>query len=156
MSIDMAKYADRSNIEVLPAGNYKVELTKWEKCVARTGMEQIRFYATVKDGEHTDKPLVDHIALSDAAHWRVAWFIKEALGWDKEDMKGVGKMEIGSEKFNRCFDLAKNRTMFWVVSIDATYNNNKVVEYINDPDAGKVEVDDLEDVPEWVKNKQSK
>jgi hypothetical protein len=153
-AIDMAKYADRGNIEVLPAGTYKVALNKYEKCVARTGMEQIRYYATVAEGDHMDAPLIDHIALSDAAHWRIAWFIKEALGWEKEDMQNAGKMEIGSERFNRCLDLAKGRTMFWVVSVDPTYNNNKVMEYINDPDAGKVEVDQLEDVPDWVKNKQ--
>jgi hypothetical protein len=152
-AIDMAKYADRSNIEVLPAGSYKVRLDKWEKCVARTGMEQIRYYATVVDGEHEDKPLIDHLALSDAAHWRVAWFIKESLGWTKEDMQAIGKMEIGSERFNRCLDMAKGRTMFWVIQIDPTYNNNKVTEYIDDPDAGRFDVEELEDVPDWVKNK---
>lgn len=153
--IDFGKYADNNTIETLPAGTYKVHMTKWEKCIAKTGMEQIRVYASIVGaGELEGKPITDHIALSDKAHWRVAWFIKEALGWEKEDMQAAGKIAVGSEKFNRCFDLAKDRTMYWTIIIDPTYNNNKVTEYIPDADIEKVDVDELEDVPTWVRNKE--
>lgn len=151
--LDFTKYS-QNNIETLPAGTYKVTINKWEKCVARTGMEQMRVYATVVNGEYEGKPLTDHMALSEKATWRVMWFINEALCWEKEDRDQVGKLAIGSEKFNRCFDLAKGRTMFWTITIDPTYNNNKVVEYIPDEEMDKVDVDELEDIPEFLKNKK--
>jgi hypothetical protein len=152
-TLDFTKYSQGNNFEVLPAATYKVEIGKWEKCVARTGMEQIRVYATVVGGEHDGKPLADHMALSEKATWRVMWFINEALGWEKEDREQVGKIAIGSEKFNRCFDLAKGRTMFWTIIIDPSYNNNKVIEYIPCEEEEKVLPDDLEDVPDFIKNK---
>jgi len=155
-TIDMGKFAEPRNIETLPEGTYKVMLIKWEKAIARTGTEQIRYYATVVEGEQEGKSLIDHIALSEKAFWRVAWFIKEALGWEKEDMQAVGNIDVGSEKFNRCFDLAKQRCMWWVVTVDKTYNNNKVVEYLPDAEVDKVNVDDIEDVPTWVKSKGDK
>jgi hypothetical protein len=93
------------------------------------------------------------MALSDKATWRVMWFINEVLGWEKEDREAVGRIAIGSERFNRCFDLAKNRTMFWTITIDPAYNNNKVVEYMPCEEEEKVSPDDLEDVPDFVRNK---
>lgn len=150
--LDFTKYS-QSNIETLPAGTYKVQINKWEKCVARTGTEQIRVYATVVEGDHEGKPLADHLAMSEKAGWRVMWFINEALGWEDEDRKAVGRIAIGSEKFNRCFDLAKGRTMFWTVAVDPTYKNNKVVEYIPCPEEEKVLPDDLEDIPDFIKHK---
>ena len=165
-TLDMAKYADRDfsnkTFEVLPAGTYKVMIDKYEKCVAKTGMEQMRVYATVVDtggadtagDSHSGKPLADHIALSSKAEWRVVWFIKEALNWHKEDLKAVGKMAIGSERFNRCFDMARGRTMYWVIEVDPAYGNNKVKEYIADEEQDPVAVDELDgDIPDFIKNK---
>jgi hypothetical protein len=153
MDVDFAQYADSQNIEVLPAQTYKVTLNKWEKCVAKTGTEQIRFYASVTEGEHIGKPLIDHMALTDAAGWRLAWFVKEAMTWDKDAMKAVGKIRVGSAKFNRILDLAKGRQMYWTITIDPTYNNNKVVEYIPDETETPVDLSELEDVPEFLKDK---
>lgn len=160
-TLDMAKYADRDfsnkTIEVLPAGTYHVTIDKYEKCVAKTGMEQMRVYATVtQEGSDCDgKTLADHLALSKAAEWRVVWFLKEAFNWHKEDLKAAGKFTIGSERFNRCFDLAKGRSMFWVVEIDSQYNNNKVKEYIGDETQEPVIVEELDgDIPDFIKNKE--
>lgn len=163
--IDMAKYADRDfsskTFEVLPAGVYKVQIEKYEKCVAKTGMEQMRVYATVLPGtgssanEHEGKPLADHIALSNAAEWRVVWFLKEALGWHKEDLKEAGKIAMGSERFNRMFDLTKGRTMYWVVEIDPKYNNNKVKEYVMDEELEPVSIDELDgELPDFLTKKE--
>ena len=162
-TLDMGKYADRDfsskTVEVLPAGTYKVSIDKYEKCVAKTGMEQMRVFATVVQGgsgdEQVDKQLCDHIALSKAAEWRVVWFLKEALNWHKEDLKAVGKIAIGSERFNRMFDLAKGRTMFWTIEVDPAYGNNKVKEYIADPEQTPVVVDELDgELPDFLKNKE--
>ena len=158
-TLDMGKYADRDfsnkTIEVLPAGTYKVSIDKYEKCVAKTGMEQMRVYATVIDGEQDGKNLCDHIALSDAAEWRVVWFLKEILNWHKEDLKAVGKIARGSERFNRMFDLAKGRTMFWTIEVDPVYKNNKVNEYIADEEQDKVEVDELDgEIPDFLRGKE--
>ena len=160
-TLDMGKYADRDfsskTFEVLPAGTYKVSIDKYEKCVAKTGMEQMRVYATVCNdvNDCNGKPLCDHIAMSDAAEWRVVWFLKEALNWHKEDLKAVGKIARGSERFNRMFDLAKGRTMFWTVEVDSAYGNNKVKEYIADEEQDPVSVDELDgDMPDFLKNKE--
>ena len=156
-TIDFGQFAEGKKIEVIPEGVYKVILNKFEKCVAKTGTEQIRYYATIAEGEHEGKPLIDHIALSEAAFWRVAWFIKEALNWTKDDMKSVGKVELGSERFNKCFELARGRAMWWTVSIDPTYNNNKVTEYMPDAESDRVPPEELDgDVPSWVKEKGDK
>ena len=159
-TLDMGKYADRDfsnkTVEVLPAGTYKVSIDKYEKCVAKTGMEQMRVYATVCDeSEQTGKSLCDHLALSSKAEWRVVWFLKEALNWHKDDLKAVGKIAFGSERFNRMFDLAKGRTMFWTIEVDANYGNNKVKEYIADDTQDAVSVDELDgDIPDFLKNKE--
>jgi hypothetical protein len=151
--LDFTKYSQGGAIEVLPDDTYHVRIDRWEKCVAKTGQEQIRIYAKVTEGEHEGKPLIDHIALSEAAAWRAMWFINEVLVWDKEERTAVGKISIGSEKFNRCFDLAKGRSMFWAIETDPKYKNNKVKEYIKDEAMETIDPSCLEDVPEWVKNK---
>lgn len=153
MDIDFAKHADRASIPVQEPGTYKVKLDKWEKCIARTGTEQIRWYATIAEGEHQGDPLIDHLAMSEAAGWRIAWFTKEALGFDKEAMKAIGKLSIGGAKFNKLMDLAKGRTMFWSVTVDSQYGNNKVTEYIDDADQVPVDPEDAEDVPAFLKEK---
>jgi hypothetical protein len=160
-TLDMGKYADRDfssmTFEVIPEGTYKVVINKYEKCVAKTGMEQMRIYATItqENSEHDGKPLADHIALSDAAEWRMVWFLKEALGWHKEDLKAVGKIARGSERFNRMFDLAKGRTMFWTITVDPAYGNNKVKEYIADEDNESIDVDELDgDIPDFLRKKE--
>ena len=159
-TLDMGKYADRDfsnkTFEMLPAGTYRVTIDKYEKCVAKTGMEQMRVYATVQgEGEESGKPLADHIALSSKAEWRVVWFLKEVLNWHKEDLKAVGKIAIGSERFNRMFDLAKGRTMYWVVEVDPAYGNNKVKEYLPDAEQEPVLVDELDgDIPDFLKSKE--
>ena len=158
-ALDMSKYADRDfsnrTIEVLPAGTYQVTIDKYEKCVAKTGTEQMRIYATVTTGEHEGKSLIDHVALSKAAEWRVVWFLKEALNWHKEDLKAVGKIAIGSERFNRMFDLTKDRTMYWVITVDPSYGNNKVKEYIMDETNEPVPIEELDgELPDFLKNKE--
>lgn len=160
-TLDMSKYADRDfknmKVEVLPAGTYKVTIDKYEKCVAKTGMEQMRVYATVCNevNDAMGKTLIDHIALSKAAEWRMVWFLKEALNWHKEDLKEAGKIAVGSERFNRMFDFAKGRTMYWTIEVDSSYGNNKVTEYIPDEDQEPVSVDELDgDLPDFLKGQE--
>jgi hypothetical protein len=158
MEVDFGKYANSQNIEVLPAQTYKVTLNKWEKCIAKTSTEQIRWYATVDTpDEHKDKPLIDHLALTEAAGWRIAWFVADALNWDADTMKQVGRIAVGSAKFNRLMDLAKGRSMYWTISIDPTYNNNKVAEYVKDDTSDPVDLDELDDIPDFLRdNKEPK
>lgn len=154
---DFGKYANRDfkKAEVLPAGTYEVEILKWEKCVAKTGMEQIRIYATVvSPDDYAGKSLIDHIAMSSNAEWRIVWFISDALGWEPEDRKAVGKIAINSERMARCFDLAKGRTMIWDIIVDGKFGNNKVTGYTTGPDE-KVDVSELDgEVPDFLKHKE--
>jgi hypothetical protein len=43
--------------------------------------------------------------------------------------------------------------MWWGVIIDPQYGNNKVNEYVPEPDQAPVQVTELEDIPEFLKKK---
>lgn len=164
MAIDFSKYADKDfkqAYEIYPEGTYKVQIERFEKCIARTGMEQMRVYATIvecgteSNDAYAGKPIADHIAMSTKAEWRLVWFLSYALGWGKEELKSVGKIAIGSERMNRMFELAKGRTMYWVVTKDPQYGNNKILEYIKDEEIEPVLVDELDgDIPDFIRNKE--
>lgn len=156
--MDFGKHSD-SSIKILPAGTYRVQLSRWEKKVAGTGTEQNRWYARVaNEGPYNEDSLVDHLSLTEAAEWRIGKFVMAALNLEKADMQAIGNIALGSEKFTRIMDACKERTMFWTITEEPNPSGkivNKVIDYIPDPDQAKYDVGDLEEVPDFVRNKEA-
>ena len=144
------------DVELLPENTYKVRLKRWEKCLAKTQTEQVRWFANVVGGEHDGAPLIDHLQLLASTHWKIANFVKAAQNWGKDELKALGSMGLGTEKFSRVMDLCKDRLMWWTVEVDTFGGKprNKVNDYVCEPEQAKLSVDAVEDTPEWVKNKE--
>jgi len=137
-------------IQVIPSATYRVVIQRWEKAAAKTGTPQIRVFAKVVGGEYDGCSLVDFIPATDKSGWRIANFLKDALGLSTDDLKALGKVSLTSEKLTRMFDLSKHRSMYWDVVKDNERGNNKVMSYINDPECGSVSIEDIDDLPDFI------
>ena len=128
--IDWGKETSGGDREVHEAGTYKVQCKSWEECEASTGTKQIRWFDTIVEPKASEgKTIVDHTALSEKALWRLAARV-QAFG---VDMSAGGKMAIGSPAFKKVLDAVKGKTAFLTITKDEQYNNNKVVDYAEDP-----------------------
>jgi len=142
MQMDWKKEGKGSR-EVVPEGTYRVNITDWEECNAKTGTPQIRWYAEIFEPK-TSKgvTLVDHTALTAQALWRLATLVS-ACGID---LSKLPKMEVGTPAFKQVLDACKGRVTYWRVIKDEQYKNNKVEEYIRDAEQpvleGLAEVED--------------
>ena len=159
--------------EVLPEGLYRVKITKHERVKGRAA-DQIRWYAQIVDAKVdlarlaewasdkgveasaevlTGKGLLDHLSLSEPAQRRVAWFLKECLGVNTRDLP---KMGDSSEVFERLLNLCDGREMWWdvIVSVYEGKTNNKVNAYMPILDQEPVDMGDLDDVPDFIRNKE--
>lgn len=151
MDMDWKKEAS-SQGELYPDNTYRVNLDRWEKVTAGTGTLQIRWYAKIVGGPYDGKSVIEHIPLSEAALWKLASFVK-AVGVPIEQLP---KMTVGSEVFNRILDVCKGRHMYWQVYV-AVYNgkkNNRVSDYLLAEEQDPVEIAEIDDVPDFVKNKE--
>lgn len=144
--------------ETYPENLYHVEIQKWEKVVASTGTDQVRWYATILDTDKMDnngdslegKSLIEHTPLSDAAFWKIGWFVNTC----GINLKSLPKMQTGSEAFARVLNHCVGRKMYWAVIVDVFNGkkNNKVDQYIPDDEQDPIEELDLEaEIPDFIK-----
>ena len=146
--------------ETYPENTYKVVLDRWEKVVAKTGTEQIRWYSNIEGGDYDGKSAVDHLQLLDNTGWKIANFLKACYGFDNDDLKALGKVNTGSARFARMMDLCKGRKMWWTLIIDSYGGSqrNKVSDYIpvaieEQPKLNSTEIDDI---PTFIKEKEQR
>jgi len=112
--------------QIYPDGTYKVEITGWEPCEAKTGTKQIRWFAEIQEPEeHKGGKIVDHTPLTEGSLWRLATLVN-SCGLDLEE---VPDMEVSSPAFNKILDQCNHRTVYWTVKFNEQYNNNKVEGY---------------------------
>jgi len=119
---------------VYPAGTYHVRVTGFERVTAKTGTEQIRWKAEiVAPEEHRGRSILEHTALTDAALWRTANFVKAC----SVDTSECPVMDTSGPGFDVILNNCKERKMFWHVQEEIGQNGNprnKIVDYQPDPD----------------------
>jgi len=151
--IDFPNLNVSESLPLLEQGCYLVQLKKAERKQAKkTGTEQMMITSEVVEGENVGATVVDYIALTDAAHWRVGKFLL-AVGYD---LKSLGKLDTNSEGFMRIITNALGRKVYLEITQD-TYEgktNNKVAGYLSYQDQEPIEYED--NVPAFIKAKAKK
>ena len=154
MEIDFKQHAQGDRV-ILEGGVYRVKLVKWEKVQAKTGAPQIRWFAEVDSGSNAGTSIVDHLQLLPQTAWKIVLFFQNALNLTAEQTASLGKLDTNSERFLRLLETCKGRRIYFTVIKDA-YNgkiSNKVEGFTPDDDQAPVDIDDIDDVPEFVKRK---
>ena len=130
---------------VYPAGTYRVRIISWERLKAATGTEQIRWRAEiVEPEEYRGKSILDHTALTETALWRLA----KAVACCGIDTTKAPSMDTDGPAFESILNACKERTVFWNITEDM-YNGkvrNKVVDYVEDQEQPKIEVEEPTDI----------
>jgi hypothetical protein len=133
-------WEDEQERMVYPDGTYKVIIDSFEKVTAKTGTEQIRWFAKIiEPTEHRDRTIVDHTALTEKALWRLIKFVS-ACGLD---VKALGQMDTSSPEFDMVLQKCKGRSVFWRVSVGKDQNGlprNEVADFVNDLEQPEVPV----------------
>jgi hypothetical protein len=140
MSLHVDWTKANSNIELYPAGTYKVCITRWEYVTAKTGSKQIRWVAEIEEPtEFATKPILDHCVLSENTTWKLANFVS-SCGINTNKLPIT---EVGSPSFERILDACVGRSMYWNLNVE-TYqgiNRNKVQEYLRDEKQPPLEIE---------------
>ena len=154
MNIDWGE--DSISREVLPEGTYRVRIKNMEYKSASTGTEQLRVKVTILEpAEYEGKSLVDHIAISEKALWKIKRFV---AGCNINLKELPQKMEVKSQLFNKVLDLCKGTTSYWHVIQDSYNGNltNKVDDYKIDNDQEQISGNIVDDLPEFLKDDDDK
>ena len=132
---------------VYPEGTYKITINGYERVTARTGTPQIRWKASILEGEYIGKNITTHTPLTEKSLWKVARLVK-ACG---VDLKTLGKMDTDSKAFNTALSKCIRRSAYWHLSVgldNKGEQRNEVDDFKLDPDQSVPE----EEVPEFLKN----
>ena len=150
------KKEDREERIVYPEGSYKVSISRWEYVKATTGTDQIRWYATIEDGEYDGKTMLTHCALTENSLWKLVNFVACHV-----DTSTLADMEVRSQAWEEVLDKCKNRTMYWRLEVGANpktgKKRNDVVEFRTDNDQPIVSTQEvaIEDLPDFLKNNEA-
>ena len=153
----ISDWSTGSSFEVLPANTYLVEITGWKRDRNKnSGNENVRFDGKVCTPKNFDgKPLADFITLTEKAVWRIKAFLLACLKPEGE----LPAMDTNGAEFENLLNACLGRKMYWNTIVEE-YNgkdSNKTAQ--NDPytsyaKAEPFAVENLTDVPEWVKSKE--
>ena len=157
MLMDWEK-AGNQEFEIYPEGSYCVEIKSWKKEIAKSsGNEMIRLDgAIVTPSAHKGKSVVEWITLTEAAQWRLAFFLEKCLAID---VKKLPPMDTDSEEFRNLLNACKGRKMFWNIYIDSYDGKNKNKTTQKDPyEISKgnqpFDISTIEEAPDWVKSRK--
>ena len=141
----------QSGTPLVPSGTYKVKIDKHMEVTASTGTPQIRWFATITEGGGPScigMTLLDHTPLTEKALWKLGTFVRVAgVPTDK-----LGDMDTKGAAFQKVLDLVDGREMYWEVIL-SVYNgrkSNKVEGYMPAMEQDLVDVDNLDDIPDFV------
>jgi hypothetical protein len=135
----------------IEAGVYEVEVKSWEAGTSKNNNPRIEIILITTRPEGSEgRELRDYITLTDAAIWRLGWFVS-SCGIKVGELED---MESGSEEFRRVLQACVGRKL-WVTVVIDSYDgkqNNKITEYAKVEDQEEIVVED--DVPSFIKNKR--
>ena len=135
---------------VYPEGTYLVCINGYERVTASTGTPQVRWKASILDGEFVGKPVTLHTPLTEKSLWKIARLVK-ACGID---LHGLAKMDIDGKAFNNVLDKCLNRTVFFVMGVSPDNkgrDRNDINEFRMDTKQKIITVDDEADTPDFLK-----
>lgn len=136
---------------VFPEGTYKVSITSYERCVAKSGTKQIRFKAAITEPkEHVGRSIIEHCALTDKALWKIANLIN-ACGINTSK---IPNLDTESGTFDKVLKSCVGRLSYWRLErgTDNKGNpRNDVVQYRADPDQQVIDANLDDDAPEFAK-----
>lgn len=134
-------------------GMYSVRITSVERCVSSLKKTpQIEVKGLTDD----DKSVVDYLALTEAAQWRIGQALV-AVGMSEETLKALPDCDTTGEEFFRIMSLLKGRTVNWDITQETWEGRtrNKVAAWISNSDSQDPLVYE-DNVPGWVKSKVKK
>lgn len=141
--------------EPIDANSYLVEVMDYEFGTSQKGNKKIVWTHKIvgpDENEYIGRTLkCDSQTLTDKAMWKLAWFIS-ACGIST---KGLPDMNTGSTTFQKVLETCRGRKLWVTVTVDTWdgKKNNKITDYLKYDDQEPIESLDLDDVPDFVKNK---
>jgi hypothetical protein len=134
------------------AGVYEVVVKAWKPDTSRNNNPVIRLTYEIVGPEgnpNLNRVLPDSITLTDAAAWRLAWFV----GSTGIVLESLGEMDSESEEFRRVLDTCVGRKL-WVTTVIDSYEGvprNKITDYAKSDDQEETEI--TEEVPDFIKRR---
>jgi len=134
------------------AGVYEVVVKAWKPDTSRNKNPVIRFtYEIVgpSGNPNVNRTLVDSITLTDAAAWRLAWFV----GSTGIVLESLAEMDSESEEFHRVLETCVGRKL-WITTVIDSYEGiqrNKITDYAKSDDQEETEI--TEEVPDFIKRR---
>ena len=144
----MPKLPQPTSSEPVPAGTYKVQISKYEHGHSKNkGTPQITWTARVAKGDCEGQTIWDRTMMTENSLWRVANLLG-ACG-----LTFPVDVDTDSAFFDLICQTAVGRTSFWRVEEKTLETGNVVNEvkgYAKDEDQPTVEVEDETSGPGWI------